>query len=185
MRSFERLFRRARLPLRFTEGFHPRPRMSFPLPLALGIAGSDELVELELSEPVAEEELRERLSAQAPPGLEIRSARRLAEGAPKARPRRVEYEVRLPERLLPGLPERIERFLASGTWPVSRPGRRGSIDLRPLVEELALAGGRFTMRLRIDPSGSVSPREVAAGLGLPELEREALYFTRTAVEIER
>jgi len=185
MRAFERLCRRARLPLRFSEGFHPRPRMSFPLPLALGMAGTDEIVEIELSEAVAAHDLCKRLSAQSPPGLEIRSAERLAEGQPKARVRHVRYEVPLPERTPPGLPERIQRLLAACDWPVSRPGQRGSIDLRPLVEELALQGNRLTMRLRIDPSGSVSAREVAAELGLPELEHQGVHFTRTAVEIER
>jgi len=185
MRAFERLCRRARLPLRFSKGFHPRPRMSFPLPLALGLAGSDEIVEIELCGAVAMDDLCKRLSAQAPPGLEIRSAERLAEDAPKARVRHVRYEVPLPEPTPPGLPERLERLLAARAWPLSRPGRRGSIDLRPLVEELALRGNRLTMRLRIDPSGSVSAREVAAELGLPELEHQSVHFTRTAVEIER
>jgi len=184
MRAFERLCRRTRLPLRFSEGFHPRPRMSFPLPLALGMAGTDEIVEIELAEAVPVDDLRDRLSDRAPPGLEVRSAERLAEGRPKARVRHVRYEVPLPERTLPGLPERIERLLAAETWPVSRPGRRGSIDLRPLVEELAMKRGRLTMRLRIDPSGSVSAREVAAELGLPELEHQGAHFTRIAVEIE-
>lgn len=185
MRAFERLCRRARLPLCFSEGFHPRPRMSFPLPLSLGMAGTDEIAEIELAEAVAVNDLCERLADRAPPGLEIRSAERLAEGAPKARIRHVRYEVPLPEHVLPGLPERIERLLAAKAWPVSRPRRRGSIDLRPLVEELALASGRLTMRLRIDPAGSVSAREVAAELGLPELEHQGVHFTRTAVEIER
>jgi len=185
MRLVERLCRRARLPLRFSEGFHPKARMSFPLPLPLGMAGSSEIVEIELCEALPAGELHGRLSAQAPPGLEIRSVERLAEGAAKARVRHVRYEVPLPQPELPGLPERIERLLAARSCPVYRPGRRGSIDLRPLIEELTLRGDRLRMRLRIDPSGSVSAREVAAELGLPELERQGVHFTRTAVEIEQ
>jgi hypothetical protein len=50
MRCFERLFRRAGLRLRFSEGFHPKPRMTFPLALAVGIEGTDEVMELELAE---------------------------------------------------------------------------------------------------------------------------------------
>ena len=39
MRTWERLFRRAGVPLGMTEGFHPKPRMNFPSALAVGIAG--------------------------------------------------------------------------------------------------------------------------------------------------
>ncbi len=50
VRTLERLFRRAELPLGMSEGFHPKPRMSFPSALAVGIAGTDEVMELELSQ---------------------------------------------------------------------------------------------------------------------------------------
>ena len=45
MRCLERLFRRAGLALSFSEGFHPKPRMTFPLALAVGIEGVDEVME--------------------------------------------------------------------------------------------------------------------------------------------
>ena len=50
MRCMERLFRRAALPLGMSQGFHPKPRMSFPAALAVGIAAMDEVMELELAE---------------------------------------------------------------------------------------------------------------------------------------
>ena len=43
LRTFERWLRRAGLPLRRSEGFHPKPKLSFPLAMALGIAGLDEV----------------------------------------------------------------------------------------------------------------------------------------------
>src|SRR5262249_48194318 len=77
MRSFERILRRAALPFRSTEGFHPTPRIIFALALPLGIAGANEAVEVELTEEVAPDELLDRLRRQAPPGIEFRSARRV------------------------------------------------------------------------------------------------------------
>jgi len=50
MRCFARMLRRAALPFRSSEGFHPKPRLSFPLSLALGIVGCEEVVDLELDE---------------------------------------------------------------------------------------------------------------------------------------
>ncbi len=55
MRCMERLFHRAGLPLSFSEGFHPKPRMTFPLALAVGIEGNDEVMELELAETITAE----------------------------------------------------------------------------------------------------------------------------------
>src|SRR5215475_3422672 len=71
MRLWERLFRRAGLPLSMTEGFHPKPRIHFPSALAVGIAGLDELLEVDFAEPVAAEAVREAIVAQAPPGMMI------------------------------------------------------------------------------------------------------------------
>ena len=50
MRGFERLLRRADIPFRSTEGFHPQPRLVFALSLPLGQVGTNEVVELELTE---------------------------------------------------------------------------------------------------------------------------------------
>ena len=62
MRCFERMLRRADLPVHATEGFNPRPRMVFALSLALGIVGCEEVVELELDAEVPPEEVRDRLA---------------------------------------------------------------------------------------------------------------------------
>ena len=72
MRCLERLFRRAGLALSFSEGFHPKPRMTFPLALAVGIEGVDEVMELELAETTTADELLRRFTPHAPPGLVFR-----------------------------------------------------------------------------------------------------------------
>jgi len=184
MRAVERLFRRARLPLRFSQGFHPKPRMSFPWPLAVGMAGADELVEVELCETPDAEDLRARLASEAPPGLKIRNVAVLPEGAAKAKVRFVRYEMPVAEALRGQLPARIERLLAADRHPVVRPRRDRTVDLRPLVKQLAFDGETLRMRLELDPAGCVSPRDVAAALGLADLERQGACFTRTAMEIE-
>ena len=65
MRTFERMLRRAALPIRRTQGFHPHPRLIFALSLPLGVVGCAEVVELELDEVLAVEEIRARLMSQA------------------------------------------------------------------------------------------------------------------------
>jgi radical SAM-linked protein len=184
LRCMERWFRRAALPLARSEGFHPKPRMSFPLALALGIEGTDEVMELELREPLGGEEIARRLAPCAPPGLGVRSVEVLAEGRKKARVRSVTYEARLDRSAGEGLAARIERLLGAAAWPVERPGGRGRVDLRADLEALAWDGRTLSMRLRADGPRRAGPRDVLAALGLEDPQHEAVRLVRTAVEIE-
>ena len=121
MRCLERLFRRAGLALSFSEGFHPKPRMTFPLALAVGIEGVDEVMEVELAERYEAEELRRRLAPQAPPGLAFRAIEVLPEGAKKAQVRSASYEAPIPAPCEAGLGQRIgqsagRRIVADRAW---------------------------------------------------------------------
>ena len=96
MRCVERLFRRAGLAMGMSEGFHPKPRMTFPLPLAVGIEGLDEVMEIELTDTPQAEPLLRLLSSQAPAGLAFRSVELLTEGQRKAQPRSASYRATIP-----------------------------------------------------------------------------------------
>jgi radical SAM-linked protein len=183
MRCFERLFRRAGLSLGMSQGFHPKPRMTFPLALAVGIEGIHEVMELELAETITGEEVLRRLTAQAPKGLTFLSVEVLPEGCPKAQIVSASYEAPIPQRCSAGLGERIERLLAATSWPVVRSRRPEPIDIRPLLLELTMSDGVLAMRLRIDRQGSVGPREVLAALGLDDLEQQGVHLRRNAVEV--
>src|SRR3954451_17507900 len=113
MRTLERALRRAELPFSTTEGFNPKPRMSFPLPLGLGIEGRDELLELELREPVPPDEVRRRLAEHAPPGFAVRSVEPLALGD-RARVDAVRYEVPIPPERRSAAHEAVRSLLGEG-----------------------------------------------------------------------
>jgi len=184
MRCMERLFRRAGLTLSFSQGFHPKPRMTFPLALAVGIEGVEEVMEFELAESYTAEELQQRLSPQVPPGLEFRKIEVLPDGARKAQVRSVSYEVPIPLSHQTGLRGRVEELLATSSRPIERAHGRSPIDLRPNVLGMAYAeGGTLEMRLRVDSLGSVGPRDVLAALGLADIEHQGVSLRRTAVEI--
>jgi radical SAM-linked protein len=184
MRCFERVFRRAGLPLAMSQGFHPKPRMTFPLALAVGIEGLDEVMELELTETPEAGELLARLAAQAPPGLRFLSAEVLPPGAPKARPHSARYRLPVPPSRSAGLEERIARLLAESVYPVLRPKRTRPIDLRGSIRELALRADALEMRLRTEGAGCAGPRDVLTALGLEGIEHEGVHLARTAVEID-
>src|SRR3954462_14471440 len=77
MRSLERLLRRATLPFRRTEGFHPSPRLVLAQSLPLGVVGHREVLELELTEEIEPDDVLGRMRAHTVPGIEFLSATRI------------------------------------------------------------------------------------------------------------
>jgi Uncharacterized protein conserved in bacteria (DUF2344) len=92
MHVFERMFRRADLPIPTTQGFNPRPRMWFALSLALGVAGLNEVLEFEVAAPLSADEVEIRLKSQCPPGLVIVNLRAI-EVKVSAHVRRARYRL--------------------------------------------------------------------------------------------
>jgi len=184
MRCFERLFRRAGLPLSMSQGFHPKPQMTFPLALAVGIEGHDEVMELELTESPSAETLLARLESQTPSGLRFSSAEVLPPGSRKARARSATYQVTVPPLRRGGLDERVQQLLAAESHPIRRPNRSASVDLRASLLALALRGDTLEMRLRTEGAANAGPRDVLAALGLENIEHDGVHLTRTYVEID-
>lgn len=182
MRLLQRLFRRAGLALAMSEGFHPKPRMSFPSALAVGIEGLDEILELELAENPTADELLERLQHQSVSGLDFTQVEFLPPGQ-KARLRTVVYTAPVREDRAAATAERIARLLAEPSWPIVRPHRQNATDLRRSIEALELRDGELRMTLRADEQGGAGPRDVLTALGLDDLEPSGACLQRTAVEV--
>ncbi|MCC7203130.1 MAG: TIGR03960 family B12-binding radical SAM protein [Nitrospirae bacterium] len=75
--TFERAFRRACIPVLFSEGFHPHPKMSFGPALPVGVESICEYMDVELQLPVAPAEIRERTNERLPDGLKIISVKEI------------------------------------------------------------------------------------------------------------
>ncbi|NUQ65090.1 MAG: DUF2344 domain-containing protein [Pirellulales bacterium] len=183
VRSMERLFRRAGLRLGMSEGFHPKPRMSFPLALAVGIEGLDEVMELELAESCTAEELDRRLARHALPGLTFSSIEVLSPGDKKARIRSASYRIVVPPDRLAEATARVAELCSSPQWLVQREGKPAPVDFRPDLESLAVQDGVVSMRL-CGREGGAGPRDVLAALGLSDLEEQGVCLTRTQVELQ-
>lgn len=184
LRTLERLLRRAELKLRMSEGFHPKPRISFPSALPLGVCGLNEVVEIELAdEPRTAAELHSALSRESPPGFEITSLDEQPPGARKGRVRSVTFEMPLPE------PQRSEVARRAAQWPPAS-DCRGAAEppLGPeqveLVELVDVCHDRLRLRLRPNGQGGIQPRAVLAALGLDDWEQQGLVLSRTDVELE-
>lgn len=180
----ERIFRRAELCLGMSQGFHPKPRMSFPSALALGIAGRNEVMELELAEDCDDGELLERLSAATVPGLEFLRVEHIPEGVKKARIRSSSYEMEIPPPWIGQAEARAGELSAAESFPVERERGGKTVDACRNLESLEVDGGRLRMRLVAIDRGGASPRDVLTAMGLQDLEREGCYLTRTEVELQ-
>lgn len=183
-RLMERLFRRAGLRLGMSEGFHPKPRMTFPSALAVGIEGLDEIMELELADVYTAEELLARLARQRVPGLMFHSVDVLPPGSKKARLRSLTYEIPLPVERRAETADRVDRLMASRSFPIQRPNRPEPLDLRHSLEAVALEGDTLSMRFRVLSQASAGPRDALAALGLEDLESRGMHLARKAVEVE-
>jgi radical SAM-linked protein len=183
LRAFERLFRRADFRLRMSNGFHPRPHVTFPSALALGTVGLDEVMEFELAESLALEEIQKRLNVHAPPGLTVTSAEARVPHAAKARVEGAIYEIALPKNREAEAAAACEQLLAQATCLLPREGRDRPVDVRAGIVGLSVAEGRLHLELAVAQEGSVRPREVLAALGLAELLASGGHFTRSSVRL--
>jgi radical SAM-linked protein len=187
MRCLERMLRRARVPMAVSQGFTPRPKITFALALGVGIEGRREVVDLELAEPWEPSELLHCLKAEAPCGFDWKEASPLPSDSAPPRPRRVEYSLQIPPERRPAAERRLQLFLASPSWPINRrrPHRESIFDLRPhLVDAELPVQGSLRFRLTVCPDGSARPEELLEALELRDLLELGAVLSRTDVELD-
>ncbi|MBW6512864.1 MAG: TIGR03960 family B12-binding radical SAM protein [Desulfuromonadaceae bacterium] len=151
MTAIHRAARRSGLPVRFSQGFHPAPRISFGDALSLGIESEAELIDFELTEERTPQCVAAALGAQLPPGFHVLDAQALVPGAPSpgAAIAASIYEVTLAAPAT-GLAERVAAFVAATAVEVDRPKKQGTVrvDIRPAVMAIDVTAGRLRITLR-------------------------------------
>lgn len=71
LRFFDRLLKKSQIPVKYSQGFHPRPKMSFGSPVSLGTEAYDELMDFELEIPMSNEEVFKRLNSSNVVGFKV------------------------------------------------------------------------------------------------------------------
>jgi radical SAM-linked protein len=190
---WERTVRRAGLPLAYTQGFHPGPKIQLASALPLGFIGCAEIVDLWINDPGDSSILpyKEMLQSSSPPGLVISTVEVVDEHSPALQTRVIsaEYDVALLESgSASGLDTAVTALLASASLPRERRGK--TYDLRPLVESLELfpldgsRPSRLHMRLAAREGATGRPEEVLDALGIPFettcIERTRLILKESA-----
>jgi radical SAM-linked protein len=170
-RALERALRRAQVPMAFSAGFSPHPKISYVGAAPTGAASEAEYVEIGLAEARDPEAVRVALDTALPPGIDVVECVEAAEGGGSL-PDRIDastWRVELPGVAPADLAAAVESFLASAEVTVAKRTKNGprDIDARAAVAR-ASAGGTagcaiLTVVVR-QVTPSVRPDDVLAAL---------------------
>jgi radical SAM-linked protein len=182
-RAWERLLRRAQLDLALTEGFHTRPKISFPTALALGIESLEEYVDIELRDAPAPESVAQSIRSQTLDGMQILEVRQLAADEPKARIASTDIEVDVPVSEVEIIQNRIDQMVAAGQISFVRDGKPMATKLGTGSLELSLEFTRLRLTLFASPSATIRPSDVLEALGLADIQQQGAILQRTRIQI--
>ena len=185
---WERAARRAELPLAYSQGFHPQPKMNMAAALPLGFSSRCEVMDLKLEHDISLDDLPTRLNRMLPAGIQVVDVEQVEERAPALQTQVVsaEYEVTLTEAIdRSGLKREIDSVIESNALPRERRGKM--YDLRPLIEVVRImesdgkpSAQKIFMRLAAREGATGRPEEVLDVLGIPfeetRIERTHLIF---------
>lgn len=196
-RVFERAIRRAGISMTYSEGFNPRPKISFGSALAVGTEGAREYVDIDIQRELNLGEVLGLIQEQLPHGIRLLEVRTLTQGAKPlmAVLNAASYQIR-GLMALPIQPDRlqdaVEAWLAREQVIYSRYTKKGPTDkdIRPWVKRLEaeICGDEviFILEVEMGNSGSVRPEEVLTSLreveNLP-LDLDSLHVKRTGVYV--
>lgn len=145
-RIIERAFRRAELPMRYSSGYSPEPKISYSSPVPLGVESTAEIMDLDLVESMDAAELMERANAQLPEGIVIYNAGLISPNTPSI----AASVAKIKWRLDPAssgrdfsseqLEQKISDFMSAGEIPFTKARKRKvrRVNMRDFVDSLEL-----------------------------------------------
>ncbi|UCF91401.1 MAG: TIGR03960 family B12-binding radical SAM protein [Desulfobacterales bacterium] len=173
---FVRALKRAQIPVKFSEGFHPKPRLSFDDPLPVGMESQEEILYLTVADHVPVVTVIQGLNAHLPEGLTVIDGEVVRAGADRRSARVSSYLITLRDRDFNR--NDLNTFRKHSEFYVTRATGKGKlkkINLRDMVLEIELLDTRqLRMRLRSGPEKLVRPAEVLReifGLSGEEIKR--------------
>ncbi len=159
-----RSFRRAKLPLSFSQGFHPMPRLSFGQALPVGLSSLGEWIDVQISDWMTAEQIKDQLPEELFPGTRILSITEVPLNSPMPQNQGHHYQVEM-DKTFPDQ-ERVKAFQSSSEWPAEKPGKKPeSVNLKTMVRELSLScenngSLRASWTVGPGPEGDIRPELV-------------------------
>ena len=185
-RTWQRIARRANLPLAYSEGFNPQPRLTFAAALQVGCTSDHEELDMVLSPACDVDAVKVQLDRALPAGMKVISIVEMVYNAPALQMQLIatEFEITVEGAETIGLlQERVAQF--SNATEIMRERRGKPYNLRPLVQTLTIEpeADRVVIRSRLQATqaGTGRPDELAAALGLDpaavKIKRTQLFFS--------
>ncbi len=189
--AWERALRRANIPLAYSQGFNPRPKIQFASGLPLGTTGTNEILDIIINTPVPPDEALSRIKPTLPTGIGLHTVEAvpLKAATLQNQLRQAEYRVTVETDLsADALNARIESLLAAEEIIQTRRRRKKleTFDLRPWLHDLrleSLVEGDACLHMRVTAGqhGNLRPEAVLKALNLAEqwhhIERTKLIFS--------
>lgn len=181
MRLWHRALRRAGMPIAYSQGFNPQPRIAIAAPLAVEVTSEGELMDVFMERKVAPDFFASAVSEQLPQGIAILGIKDVWLKLPSTQSQLqfAEYRVEVESDREPAkVKQAISTLLKEKTlpWQHSRGANIHSYDLRNLIDDIWVidtSESVYTlgMRLRNDSKGSGRPDQVVPALGFSEPAR--------------
>ena len=186
MHTWERVIRRSQLPLAFSQGFNPHPKINFASALAEGTTSDSDYMEMELTADLPLEQVKQELDRAMPPAFEVTAMKVVTGKVPSLMSiiERGRYQLRLEfveEVTQQQLEDAIEEFWKREEIIIYRYKKNSkdkkAVNIRPGVYEMKLtADGRYAVLdilVQSGNEGNIRPEEVAYGLmsaGMPAVQ---------------
>jgi len=182
---WERAARRAELPLAYSQGFHPQPKMNIAAALPLGFSSRCEVMDMKLEHEIQLDGLREKLQQTLPTGIQVLNVESADERAPALQTQvaSAEYQVTLTGSIDESeLKRKIDSVMESES--IIRERRGKMYDLRQLIEGLAITPFPFPEgeRQRVRVFMRLAAREGATGRPEEVLDTLGIAFEETRIE---
>ena len=150
LKVFQQSTKRAKLPVAYSQGFNPHQLTSFALPLTLGYETEGDYVDVEFTEEIDKDEVKESLNNALPKGMEIIDIRKFhkEERAGAALIRQALYEVIMPDDIKI-TDKDIENFLNQETIDTIRKSKKRirHVDIKPDIYDLKVDGNKIIARI--------------------------------------
>ncbi|MFH2012069.1 MAG: TIGR03960 family B12-binding radical SAM protein [Pseudomonadota bacterium] len=187
---FSRAVRRSKIPVKYSKGFHPLPRIIFGGALPVGIESLSEYVDIEIKGYITSNEFKDRLNKELPAGLRILSCREIIlKSSPISdNMRKLKYMVFPNDRIKTispfdnNLQEAVASFLNKDNLFVlhKKKGGMRKVDLRLMVEDIKFIDNHsFEISLKPGTANDIKPFKLVENiLNLEENQVKLLRILR-------
>ncbi len=160
-RTMKTVMIRAGIPIKYSEGFNPHPKMVFALPLSIGAESVTELLDFKITRPMSKEELTTRLNNAFPPEMRVLDAYK--PDSKFVSIRYAEYELENDEDFSVEPLEQDEIVLLKRT----KSGEKMT-DIKPMIHSYKKEGNKLTCVLSASPDQYLNPDYIAKVLGIAD-----------------